>query len=147
MKNLLFLFLAFGLLTFTACDDDDTDVTTDTPDYQITFVTPAADGTTTSMQGQTLSLEIEFEDKLGGTVHHVNVHIYQKDDESVELLNAPGEAHVHEQSGKYVFTHDLLLDPAIIPGHTDWVVVAKVWGHEAGVAEVEATTQFHVHPM
>lgn len=146
MKNLFFFFLAIGLFSFAACNDDDGDTTAD-PDYHIHFHTPAEDGTTTSMQGQTLIIEIEFEDHNAGPVHHVNVKVYKKDDATVVLYDGPSDAHVHETSGKYTFTHDLLMDPATVGGHTDWIVEAKVWGHDAGVAEVTASAQFHVHPM
>lgn len=148
MKNYLFLFLAVGLFTFSSCGDDDSDThTASTTDYKITFINPAPDNSTIAIAGETLNLEIEFEDQKGGTVHHVNVRIFQKDDDSVVMYDGPGEAHVHEMSGKYVFTHDLFLDPAMIPTHTDWVVVAKVWEEEAGVGEVEEIKQFHTHPL
>ena len=146
MKNILFLFLAFGLLTFTACGDDDT-VEEVIPEYHIHFLTPAEDGTTTSMQNETLSIEIEIEEHTLTTVHHVNVRIFKKDDESIVLYDGPNEEHVHETDGKYDFKYDLFLDSSIVDGHTDWIVEAKAWGEQDGLAEVTATAQFHVHPM
>lgn len=154
MKNFFFILLTFGLFTFAACGDDDSDGhNDDMPDYHISFITPAEDGSTSSMQGQTLSLEIEVEDHHEGTVHHVNVKIFKKDDEDTLLFDGPVDSmgekayHVHETSGKYVFTHELMLDPADVDGHTDWTVLVKAWGHEDGAAEKTATTTFHVHPM
>ncbi|MFT5168360.1 MAG: hypothetical protein ACI8P3_003603, partial [Saprospiraceae bacterium] len=29
---------------------------------------------------------------------------------------------------------------------TDWILEAKVWGHEGGVGEVMESIEFHVHP-
>lgn len=33
-----------------------------------------------------------------------------------------------------------------VDAHTDWIVEAKAWGHEAGAAEGMETIEFHVHP-
>lgn len=149
MKNFLFFLLAFGMFTFASCGDDEEDshMHDDAADYHVHFITPAEDGSTTSMQGQTLALEIEVEDHNGGTVHHVNVKITKKDDATVVLYDGPSDAHVHDESGMYVFKHDLVLDATMVDGHTDWNVEVKAWGHDAGDDEVTASTTFHVHPM
>jgi len=151
MKNFLFFLLAFGMFAFASCGDDEADDGhmhgDEATDYHVHFITPAEDGSTEAMQGQTLAMEIEVEDHKGGTVHHVKVKITKKDDASVVLYEGPSDAHVHDESGAYVFKHDLILDANDVEGHSDWNVEVKAWGHEAGEGEVTSSTTFHVHPM
>ncbi len=56
-------------------------------------------------------------------------------------------AHVHETSGEYGYHDDFVLsNENNVEGHTDWILEAKVWGHEAGDGEVIEMIEFHVHP-
>lgn len=137
MKNkayfsLLIIVLAF----FAACTEE---VVTETYAYHAHILSPNA---TDKHVGDTIHVHIDFEEHSGKTVHHVNVRIYNKAD-NTEIYNQPDNAHVHEDSGAYAFHDDVILHVA---PHTDWVLQAKVWGMEAGEGETSETVEFHVHP-
>lgn len=133
MKKFLFLSLLAALFTFNACKDDDT--TTDEPKYHAHIESPDTNDKTV---GDSLPIHVHFEDENGGTVHHINVRIYEKDS-GVEIYNKPTTAHVHAE-GEYSFEDEIELTTA---GH--WVLEAKVWGHDDGVAEVVESVEFHVN--
>ena len=142
MKKYFLLALLFSCFVgFSACDDDDSEMTMDMmPDYQASIIAPNADD---KKVGDKINIEVVFEDKNGGTVHHAKVRIVNEAD-GTEIYNAPDAAHVHETSGKYTFTDELTLD---VNGHSDWMLIAKVWGHDAGAHELSDTLHFHVHPQ
>ena len=145
MKNLIIpVLLLTTTLFFVACDkDDDTTHMTDF-DYHAHIHSPNADN---KMVGDTIHIHVDFESLTGETVHHVNVRIYNADDDT-EIYNEPATAHVHETSGTYSWHDDFVLSEANgVEGHTNWVLEAKVWGHEAGEGEASETVEFHVHPM
>ncbi len=140
MKNYFFLVLLFScFIGFNACSDDDMEQM-DTPDYHAHINSPNADD---KKVGDKINIEINFEDHNGGTVHHVKVRIVNAAD-GTEIYKKPNEAHVHETSGKYTYSDELTLN---VDAHTDWLLIAKVWGHEAGAHEVSDTLGFHVHPQ
>lgn len=143
MKNLSFLALTFGLFVFIACNKDD-DTQTDGPQYQVQILSPNTDA---KHQGDTLHIDVKFSEENLMTVHHINVKIYSKNDVNQVIFDQPAEPHVHATSGEYEYVADFWLDPAVVPGHTDWVLEAKVWGHDEGVAETSETVEFHVHPQ
>ena len=132
MKKFLFLSLLAALFTFNACKDDDS---SSEPDYQIHIESPDA---TDKVVGDSLDIHVHFSDQNGGTVHHINVRIYEKDS-GTEIFNKPEAAHVHADV-EYSFEDAILLGT---PGH--WVLEAKVWGHDDGVAEVTESVEFHVN--
>lgn len=146
MKKFFYLFLLAGFVGFTACekdDDHDHEETEETHEYHAHINSPTTDD---KKVDDMVHLHIDFEDHNEGTVHHVNVKIYKKDDPTVIIYDGPSEAHVHADK-KYEHHDDIMLDAATgVDGHTDWILEAKVWGHEAGVAEVTETIEFHVHP-
>ena len=77
----------------------------------------------------------------------MNVKIYNEDDPTIVVFDEPADAHVHAENGKHELHADLILDnSAGVEGHSNWILEAKVWGHEAGEAEVTETIKFHVHP-
>ncbi len=131
----------FGaLILFSACDkEDDTQDMDLLPQYRVHILSPDASD---KHVGDTLQIEIEIEEATGMTIHHANVRIYNPQD-GTEIFNQPQQAHVHATSGYYRLTDEVVLDVA---PHTDWLLVARAWGHEAGVAEVADTLAFHVHP-
>ncbi|MBI1225303.1 MAG: hypothetical protein GC192_08710 [Bacteroidetes bacterium] len=133
MKKFFFLSLLAALFTFNACKDDDT--STSEPDYQISIESP---DDTAKAVGDDLDIHIHFSDKNGGTVHHINVRIYEKDS-GTEIYNKPDEEHVHAE-GEYSFEDNITLTTA---GH--YVLEAKVWGHDDGVSEVVKSVEFHVN--
>jgi len=97
--------------------------------------------------GDNIHIHVDFESAVNSTVHHVNVRIYNKDD-GTEIYNAPGDAHVHEESGKYEWHDDFeLIEANGVSAHSDWILEAKVWGHEAGMGEIVEMIEFHVHPQ
>ncbi|NNE29054.1 MAG: hypothetical protein HKN16_05435, partial [Saprospiraceae bacterium] len=92
----------------------------------------------------TIHVHVNFDEAQMDVVHHVNVRMYKNGDESLVLFDAPSMAHVHEMSGHYEVHGDVILD---VDGNTDWVLEAKVWGHDAGLGETILSREFHVHPM
>lgn len=122
-----------SILAFNACKDDD-NATTE-PAYHVHIDSP---DTAAKTVGETLNIKVNFEDHNEGTVHHINVRIYEKDS-GVEIYNKPTEAHVHADKS-YLFEDTFELTTA---GH--WVLEAKVWGHDDGVAEVSESVEFHVN--
>ncbi|HMR42312.1 MAG TPA: hypothetical protein PKC40_00695 [Saprospiraceae bacterium] len=138
MKN-IFFFLLLLSTAFIACEKED-DHDDDATDYHAHILSPDASN---KKVGDEIAIHVQFEDHNGGTVHHINVKIYNKANPSQVIYNKPDEAHVHETSGEYDFTDTFKLD---VDPHTDWVLEAKVWGHEDGVGEVSETVEFHVHP-
>ena len=136
MKKLLVFGLIFGIFMFNACKDDDP-VTTES-DYQINFMDPASNASL--HVGDMLHVHIEFTEHSGGTVHHINVRAYNKATGD-EIFNTPAEEHVHAAS-PYSFEYEILLD-GVAPG--TYVIEAKVWGHDDGVAEVSDSREFTVN--
>ena len=142
-KKLLFLFLMVGgILALTSCDDDDQVM--EGPEYSIMIMQPSTED---KKVNDSIHIHVEFSEASNQTVHHVNVKIYDKNDESKVIFDAPGEAHVHAEGGSHAVHADLELSEANgVSGHTDWILEAKVWGHEAGHGEVIEQIEFHVHP-
>jgi len=133
-------------LLFTACDRDEDHVHDDVTsefDYRISINSPSVEAK--NLQ-DSIHLHIDFVSDKNETVHHVNVRIYNKNNE-VEVYNAPGEAHVHESSGTFSWHDDFILTETNgILEHSDWILEAKVWGHSSGLEEVIESIEFHVHP-
>lgn len=138
MKNIAYFALLILMLSvFAACEE--TVTPEETFAYHAHIMSPdAAD----KHVGDTIHVHIEFEEHSGNTVHHVNVRIYNKAD-NTEIYNQPDNAHVHEDSGTYSFHDDVVLN---VDPHTDWILQAKVWGMEDGEGEAMETVEFHVHP-
>jgi len=146
MKKFFYLFLLAGFVGFVACDKEDTDHNDDmdTPEYHAHINSPSTDD---KHVGDTIHVHVDFEEHDGLTVHHVNVKIYNEADPTIIAFDGPANAHVHSETGLYEFHADVILNgDAGVVEHTDWILEAKVWGHEAGLAEVTETLQFHVHP-
>ena len=142
-KTLLFFTLILSLSLITACDDDEGTVDT-MPQYNVQIMQPSTDD---KKVNDDIHVHVEFAEANRETIHHVNVKIYNKTDESIVLLDAPVGAHVHDESGNYAVHADVALTEAVgVVGHTDWILESKVWGHEAGVGEVVEQIEFHVHP-
>ena len=133
----MLLGLLFGLFMFNACKDDD-DTGTQEPDYHAHIHSPAANSSIAA--GETLNIEIDFEDHNGGTVHHINVRIFNKST-GTEIFNGPSTAHVHKGS-PYTFEHQHALT-GVATG--TYILEAKVWGHDDGVAEVTESVEFTVN--
>lgn len=144
MKQLFFLsfMLSFSIL-ITSCGDDDNAMEEVDYQYHAHIHTPNTDD---KKVGDDLDIDIEFESHSGEAVHHVNVRIYNKAD-STEIYNQPDVAHVHETDGLFEFEDTFTLSNANgVVAHTDWILEAKVWGHEGRDGEVTETVEFHVHP-
>ncbi len=144
MKKIFYFLAIVASVSFlTSCGDDD-DAMETSPEYSITFNSPSTDDKNLN---DDIHIHVDFISGTDQTVHHANVRIYNKADNSIEIFNGPSGAHVHEDSGKYELHADLALTAANgVAAHTDWIVEAKVWGHDEGVAEVIETMEFHVHP-
>ncbi len=137
--SILCLFLA------TSCEKTEPDHSHDDEfKYTATIEQP---NTEAKKMGQMLDIKVNFESETGKAIHHVNVKITKKDDDSVVLYNQPDEAHVHEMDGKLEFTDSLMLSTdGNFEAHSNYVISARVWGHDAGQEEVTQSVEFHVHP-
>lgn len=147
MKNILYftLLLFVGLIT-VACDrDEDHDHNDDDTtkfDYRIDINSPSIED---KKVDDSIHVYVDFVSELTATVHHANVRIYNKST-GLEIYNAPGEAHVHADSGTFSWHDDLVLTEDIgIVEDNDYILEAKVWAHTAGLEEVVKQIEFHVH--
>ncbi len=136
MKKLILLGLLLGVFVFNACKDDD-EITHET-EYHIQFMEPANNASLAV--GDMLNVHVEFSEHNDGTVHHINVRAYNKAT-GTELFSSPAEAHVHGAS-PYSFQFQQSL-AGVATG--TYVIEAKVWGLNAGVAEVTASREFTVN--
>lgn len=147
MKNLFyFLALVASVSFFASCGDDEEMHSDDDPQYSITIMSPSTDDKNLN---DDIHIHVNFESASDETVHHVNVRIINKDDNSIVAYDrsADNNMHVHETSGKYEWHHDFSLTEANnVTAHSDWILEAKVWGHEADQHELTETIEFHVHP-
>lgn len=144
MKNSIIITatLFLSILFITSCDKDDTTEEALKYEYHAHLMTP---DNTDKMMGDSLNIKVHFESHTGETVHNVNVTITEKDGGKV-VYSKPDESHSHSK-GELMFTDAILLDASNgFNGHTDYVLVAKVWGHEDGEEEASETVEFHVHP-
>ncbi|NNF01403.1 MAG: hypothetical protein HKN22_01845 [Bacteroidia bacterium] len=139
-KLILFIPIALLALYLTSCDDDPVD-----PVFEYHAHIHQPDNSDKHV-GDTMHIHVDFESMTDMTVHHVNVRIYKVVD-STEIYNAPADAHVHATSGKYEWHDDFILSNTNgVMQHTDWILEAKVWGHEEDEELETKTVQFHVHP-
>ena len=137
MKKLWFLLFSLGMLVFVACEkDDDHHDGEEEFDYEAHIHSP--DDSDKKVDDM-IHLHVEFHEHDGGKVHHVKVKIYEKDNPDNVIYEAPSEAHVHVD-GTFEHHADFMLNADNnVSGHTDWVIEAKVWGHEDGLNEVVTT--------
>ena len=143
MNTIKFLF-AIAVLSFTSCGDDHDHGDGDTDfKYHAHIISPNADN---KKVNDMIDIEVMFESHSGETVHHVNVALYEDGNAENVIFSGPDEAHVHASEGNYTFKHSLALSDDKVAAHTNWILEAKVWGHEAGAGEVIETLVFHVHP-
>ena len=133
MKNLVFIFLISGLAFLISCNNDEVSTALE---YHIKIESPAAN--TAVKVGNTLAIKVEFTEHEGGTVHHINVRIYNKAT-NAEVYNKPNEAHVH-QSGSYTYEDNFTLNASA----GDYILEATVWGHDDGVSELKSQVEFKV---
>lgn len=141
-KNILLFTIA--IISIISCEKHNHDNEEEGFEYHAHINAPDSE---TKHIGQELPINITFESHSGKTIHHINVSIYEKNNESNILYNKPDEAHIHEEDGNYEYSDNLILsEDNGFEGHTDYVIKAKVWAHEAGLDEAEETVSFHVHP-
>ncbi len=146
-----FIFSALLLFSFafiiTSCDKDEEPETIDY-DYHAHVRSPNMED---KHVNDSIHIHVDFESHTGETVHHVNVKIYNKTDNTQVVYNEPGDAHVHAMEGSFGYHDDfpLTVDKGI-SAHSDWILEATVWGPvgEDGVraGEVIESIEFHVHP-
>ncbi len=146
MKNTNLVFLLFTLasiaICFTACDPNE-EGHNDEVNYTATILSPSIEDKNV---GDTIHIHTLFESEHEETIHHIKVRVYNKAD-NTEVYNKPEEAHIHETNGSFEYHDNCVLSVANgVTAHSDWIIEAKVWGHEAGSAETIETVEFHVHP-
>jgi len=101
-------------------------------DYHVHIHKPDAED---KKMGDSMHIHVDFESETEETVHNVNVRIYDKETNE-EVYNAPADSHVHGES-KHEHHADFELNAANkIAGHSNYILEAKVWAHDAGEAEV-----------
>lgn len=138
--NKLMLLLSISLLTVFACKEKEDHHMDGETEYHAHIHAPDA---TDKRVGDNLHIEVTFEDHAGGTVHHVEVKIFDKATNTV-LYQKPDEAHVHETDGEYEFEDDFSLS-GVTPNST-LVLEARVWGHNGTEGEVKERVEFRVLP-
>jgi len=143
--------IGFAILTIlAACNKNeatviDVDKHTDEMNYSVMIMKP---DTSMKMLGDTMHMHVNFSEADGKTIHHVNVKIYQKDNPTNVIYNMPTDAHIHDMDGSYEHHDDLILSMANgVVGHKDYVMEAKIWGHDAGAYEQMMSREFHIHMM
>lgn len=141
MKNLWILILLTAFIPFTSCDKDDDGEHMHTETEYHAHVMQPADMSEFKV-GDNMHIHVNFEEHNGETIHHVSVTITEKDGDVV-IYDNPTDKHIMEESGSFEFHDDFVLD---VDAHSDWVLEAKIWGHEAGASEVVESIGFHVHP-
>ena len=143
MKNVLLIPLCLSLLVFTACKKEEDEPMTTDYQYHAHIMQPNTDD---KHVDDSIHIHVEFESHSGETVHHVQVRIYNKAD-NTEIYNKPSDAHVHATEGEYAFHDDFVLSEANgVSAHSDWILEASVWGHENREGETMEKIEFHVHP-
>lgn len=94
----------------------------------------------------TIHINVLFESHTGEIVHNIKIEIRDKSDANhVAYLH---EEHVHEEIS-YDFHQDLVLTETNgFEGHSDWILEASVWSHDAEEdgSLVTEEIEFHVHP-
>lgn len=143
-KFLLSILLIFSMLAF-ACNDDEAEHMDDNSEteYSVAINSPSTDDKNVN---DDIHIHVVFESATAQTIHHVNIRIYNVETNE-EIYNGPSDAHVHQESGMFEIHDDIsLTNTNGVEAHTDWILEAKVWGHEAGLGEVVESIQFHVHP-
>lgn len=145
-KFLLFLFAV--PLVFANCEHDhDDDHDHDHGDAEYSYAVTLMQPTNADKHiGDTMHIHVNFSSLNEEPVHHVNVRIYNAVS-NVEVYSEPSNAHVHEMDGLYEFHSDFVLsnDNGVVE-HTDWILEAKVWGHDGEEGLQTDTVGFHVHP-
>lgn len=140
IKSFTWLFI-LGILALSCNEDEPTPSISF--EYSASINSPSIDD---KHVGEAIHIHVDFKSLTGQTVHHVKVRIYNKET-AEEIYNQPNVAHIHETSGTFEFHDDFMLDSSNgVEGHTDWILEAKVWGHEEGVEEVKSQIEFHVQP-
>lgn len=147
----LIIALAFILFTITSCDKEEDDdhnhqhMSGTEYDYHAHIHSPNSDA---KHMGDQMDIDVVFESHKGETVHHINVKIQNASDASLVTYNQPNEAHIHETDGKYEFSDQITLSEELgFSGHSDWLLIASVWGHDGTEDRLERDTiAFHVHP-
>ena len=165
IKSILILSsISFSIVVFQGCDEDDdvvgcTDTTANNFDADATVSCDScctyhhsndfdyhahihSPDSTNKHVGDTIHIHVEFEDHNGGTVHNVQVRIYNKADTSNVVYDAPVDGHVHSATA-YEHHDNFILN---VSAHTDWILEASVWSHDISDGVTKETVEFHVHP-
>jgi len=137
MQKILML-LALSFLTFSCSDNDgDEHNHEEETTYTVAIMSPAA---VEQAAGESVHIHVNFDEINEGTIHHINVKITNETTGEV-IYDKPEIAHIHESSGHYEWHDDFILD---VDNDSNLLLSAKVWGHEAGVAEVIEDISFDV---
>ena len=159
MKYTFLLTIAFLNFTIISCNKDEP---ADDPMVEDDYMDQHdhGDGSHTSLEyhahinspsggmkhlGETLAIKVSFESHAGETVHHIQVRIYEKDG-GKEVYNKPDEPHIMATEGSYTFEDNVTLSTENgFAATTDYVLEAKVWGHENEDGLVSETVEFNIH--
>jgi hypothetical protein len=136
MKSGIYI-AVLSLLVFISCKSDNGLVY----DYLVQINKPT---TVDKHLGDLLPIEIYYESRTGEEVHHINITIYNKITHQI-VYDKPHDPHL-DVPVSYTFTDNFTLSSANGLAEGDWVLEAKVWGHEDGAEVTSETIEFHILP-
>lgn len=139
MKTIFFLAFTCISLSLISCKDDSVPVAYD---YHAHIMQPSS---ADKSMGDILFIQVEFESHTGEAVEHIQVRIFNKATLN-EVYKKPSDAHVAGGPSVHEFQDqvELIALNGFSPG--DWVIEAKVWGHDEGQDEEAEQVEFHIHP-
>lgn len=139
MKHLIYL-IPIVILAFFSCDTHEHHEEVDYK-YHAHIQSPNTDDRNLN---DTINISVLFESHAGETVHNISVRIYEKDSKTDVFKKSE---HVHATDGKFTFSEDFALSETNgIKAHSNYILEAKVWGHEDNEGLESEMIEFHVHP-
>ncbi len=109
-KSYFLFFLAFGVLAFSGCnnDDDEDDHMHEDNKVTITILEPAADEVVADASDVHIHIKFEATDEN----HEVEINLHTEDDPSTSIAPFPIDEHDHDQVIEKVYDLDLSSYPA-----------------------------------
>lgn len=134
-QSIFFVFLLGGLLFYSSCNNDDDSLDSN---YQIYLSAPSS---VTYFLGDTLPIQVEFQELNGGTIYNVNIRIFNNSD-GTEIYNKPDSSNIQIIGGIYSYLDELVLENLDTNG--EWILEARVWGEETGDYEIQETMEIQI---
>jgi uncharacterized protein affecting Mg2+/Co2+ transport len=139
MKYIFSIITVLSVFLITSCKSDSDNQLI--YDYQIDILKPVVRDWHI---GEALEIKVQFNSQTGEEIHHINIRIINKSTQTV-VYDKPDPEHVDTpESYTYSDTFILSTNNGFVAG--DWILEAKVWGHEDFVEEVTKDFEFHILP-